>query len=804
VTSVEGAAIVDTVGAPVSPRDLVVGFVKEHAEVVIIVLLVLGTLTLRDPRPGIYVLGITVGAGLALQSIGIVLVYRANRIINFAQVEIGALGGTLFSQLVTRRLPLKGLQTLCPPCVPEATLGRFSKLDYPASKELAARGIPPQIRDVPLSKLQGLQLPRGITTKDLALATAPGWMIQVSYWLSVAVSMAAVILISYVLYALIMRRFQSAPRLIATVVTIGLGQVFVLIAGVIVSLIGAGADEKDPPLIFPATIPIKWKIHVNPATFGTADILSVIIAVVVLAGLAVFFARSSVGVVLRGAAENPDRARTLGVNVSSVNGLVWMMAGALSGIASILLSAGSVGGGTNLVKYLAVAVFGGLVSIPITVVAAFAIGIVDQTVAWSIPTPGTIDGIILVIVVAVLLFQRARATRVDTEATGWNASREARPIPDELKDLPVVRKWVRISQIAGITAVLAVPWLFSPAQTNLAGVALIYGIVALSLLVLTGWAGQISLGHFAFAAIGAYVTAVLEWPFPLRLVAGGLVGAGVAVVIGLPALRLRGLMLAVPTLAFSVAVTSILLNPRYLGKALPAALKRPSIIGLDLNDQRTFYYFVLVFLALATLAVTGMRRSRIARALIASRENEAAAQAFGINLLRARLSAFAVSGFMAAFAGGLFAYSQNGVNLSSYDYKQSIKMFLMVVIGGTGSIAGPLVGALYVGFVDIVGPNIYILFASGATGVGVVVILLFAPGGLADVAFKIRDAMLRRVAERYRIEVPSLIADRKQQAGRAPIAEKTRPSGGAVFIPKRYRADGQWSVVQRKKAATGG
>jgi ABC-type branched-subunit amino acid transport system permease subunit len=247
----------------------------------------------------------------------------------------------------------------------------------------------------------------------------------------------------------------------------------------------------------------------------------------------------------------------------------------------------------------------------------------------------------------------------------------------------------------------------------------------------------------------------------------------------------------------------VLLNPRYLGDALPASLKRPSIIGLDLNDQRTFYYFVLVFLVLAGVAVAGLRRSRIARALIAARENEAAAQAFGINLLRARLSAFAVSGFMAAVAGGLFAYSQNGVNLSSYDYHQSIKMFLMVVIGGTGSIAGPLIGAGYVGVADIFGPDIYFLFASGAVGVGVVVLLLFAPGGLSDVAFKVRDAMLRRVADRYRIEVPSLLADRRGAGHRAPIAEKVRDGGGGMFIPKRYRADGQWSVAQRKKAATG-
>jgi branched-chain amino acid transport system permease protein len=327
------------------------------------------------------------------------------------------------------------------------------------------------------------------------------------------------------------------------------------------------------------------------------------------------------------------------------------------------------------------------------------------------------------------------------------------------------------------------------------------------LLVLTGWAGQISLGHFGFAAIGAWVTVVLHWPFPLSLIAGGVAGGVVAVVIGLPALRLRGLQLAVSTLAFAVAITSVLLNPSILGKHLPSGIKRPGVVGLDLDDQRTFYYFVLFFLALSVAMVIGLRRSRTARALIAGRENEAAAQSVGIDMVRARLGAFGISGFMAAFAGGLFAISQYGVNISSFTYNQSIKMFLMVVIGGTGSIAGPLIGAAYVGLAEILGGGFTglaaAIFASAATGLGVVVVLIAAPGGLGEVAYRIRDAMLRRVADRYRIEVPSLIADRAASAkGRPYIGPKVRAGGGTVFVPKRYRADGQWSVERRHEDAT--
>jgi branched-chain amino acid transport system permease protein len=412
-----------------------------------------------------------------------------------------------------------------------------------------------------------------------------------------------------------------------------------------------------------------------------------------------------------------------------------------------------------------------------------------------------VDVLVLAVIVTVFTVQRTRGTRVDTEAdAGWKASRETRPIPSQLRDLEVVRRWLRTGRALGIVAILGLPWLLSPSQTNLAAVTVIYGIIALSLLVLTGWAGQISLGHFAFAAIGGWVTAVVRLPFPLPPLLGAAAGAVVAVLIGLPALRLRGLHLAVSTIAFAVATTSVLVSPRYLGKHLPSTLNRPRVLGLALEDQRTFYYFALFFLALTVVAVVGMRRSRTARALIGGRDNEPAAQAFGINLVQARLSAFAVSGFLAAFAGGMFAYSQYAVNAQSFTVDASIRIFLMVVIGGLGSVTGPLLGAAYIGAAEMFGQgNAFV--ALGATGIGVVSLLLFLPGGLGELVFMMRDAMLRRVAARYRIDVPSLVADRRRGLGdKVPIEAKARPGGGTVFTPQRYRPDGQWAVLSRAKA----
>jgi len=746
---------------------------KERAELVVLVLLVVGAVLLgtfssgKGIPVGVFGLGVAGGAAVALQAIGIVLVYRSNRLINFAQVAIGAVGGVVFYELAFLGKPLMALHAVCPSCVKTTTIKIADHtFTVPVVRNSSGRLI--------------------------------SWMAHFNFWTSAVAGILVVLILSYVSYSFVIKRFADAPRLIATVVTIGLAAVFELIKGIVPQLF-----HVDPRVAGTMPFPFKLGFSIGTVNFGTTDVVTLMITAAALVLLTAFFARTAIGVVLRGAAENPQRAESLGVNTPALTSIVWVVAGLLSGIVAILAATSAgVGAMAGEERLLAVAVVAGLTSIPITVAAGLVFGIVDQAMLWTVQSSALVDGLVLLIIVTVFLVQRSRSTRTDTESdAGWKASREARPIPAELKSLDVVRRWLLLLRIGGGVLVLGLPLLLSPSQTNLAAVTLIYAIIALSLLVLTGWAGQISLGHFAFAAIGAWVTAVSHWPFPLSVLAGGAVGAVVAVLIGLPALRLRGLHLAVSTLAFAVAVTSLLLNPRYLGRHLPRNLTRPRVLGLALDDQRTFYYFTLFFLVLVVLAVMGLRRSRTARALIGARDNEPAAQAFGINLVRARLGAFAVSGFLAAFAGGMFAFSQYGVNVQSFTVEASIRMFLMVVIGGLGSVAGPLIGAGYIGAVNIFGQSSP-LFALGATGIGVVTLLLFAPGGLGDLVFRMRDSVLRRVAARFRIDVPSLVADRLQGLGwRAAIAPRTRAGGGSSFVPRRYRPTGQWSVEARSRAA---
>jgi branched-chain amino acid transport system permease protein len=727
----------------------------------VLTVLVLGCFALPKGLPlGIGALGVVGGVPVALQAIAIVLIYRSNRIINFAQLQIAGVVMVLFMELAYQGTFLKGIHVVCGTCVRVAPL-RAGDAHF----------------SVPYGVSSGL------------------W--QLNFWLSVLTALLAALLLEMILFAAVhLRRFADAPRLVVTVFTIGAGQAFAML-GVLV--LHGFHDKHGYVQAQPPEFPFHWSATVGGVTFATADLLAVTVLAVVGVSLIGYLRRSSTGVVMRGAADNPARAQTLGVNTAAVNARAWMFAGLIAGVVAVLsVPTSSAVSGVTLVPVLTAAVVGGLVGLPAAAVAALVVGVITHAALWSWDTTAAVDGVSLLVIVVVLLVQRSRPRRSDAGGEGWTQSVELRPIPAELRDLAVVVRWRRTSLgVVGLAA-LALPWVLSPSQTTLTDIVVLYAVIGLSLLVLTGWAGQISLGHLGIAAVGAYITAMLDLPFPLPLIVGGLGGSVAALVVGLPALRLRGLHLAITTLAFNVAVVSLLIDPSELGRYLPQHVERPGLVGLNLTDDRTFYYVTLVLLLITLVATVGMRRSRTGRALIACRENEALAQSFGINLTRARLGAFTISGFMAAVAGGMYAYAAYGVAASDFGLEQSTNVFVLAVIGGLGTTVGPLLGALYVGATTVFSSND--LLALGATGIGLVSVLLFAPGGLSQLAYSVRDMMLRRVADRYKIDVPSLFADRaSSRYVRAPIAPKARRGG---FVPERYRPAGQWAVamLQRERA----
>ncbi|MDQ1446465.1 MAG: branched-chain amino acid transport system permease protein livM, partial [Acidimicrobiaceae bacterium] len=603
-------------------------------------------------------------------------------------------------------------------------------------------------------------------------------------------------------YLFVIRRFRDAPPLVGTVATIAVAQVMTWAA----SRVPGWFKDKEPGGVIPAPVHIRFTI--SPAVFNTADVAAVVAAVVALVGIVWFLRRTRTGVAVRAAAENPDRAASLGVNVTMVGATVWTMAGLLSGLAGVLAvmaNGGGAGGAAagTLVRVLAAAVIAGMVNLPLALLAVLGLAVLDQSFLWSFGNATILDLVVFGLLLAFLLLRPVpRAGRVDPTGGSWIAAREVRPVPAELRGQKDVARLRRRVTIGLGLIVVGFPFIMSPSQTASGTVMLLYGIVGLSLLLLTGWAGLISLGQFAFAAIGgwgvAFFGAKLGLPFLIALPLAGLLGALASVVVGLPALRIRGLYLAVTTLAFAVAVTNVLLGERYGGRLVPSTIERPSIFGLDASNETVFYYLALALLGLVTVAVVGMRRSRTARALIACRDNDRAAQSFGINLVRARLETFAVAGLIAAMAGGLFAYQQGGIAPGNFSPEVSLTMFLMVVIGGLGSIAGPLLGAFMVGGLTIFVPAFVGVFSAAL----VLVILAFVPGGLTQAVFAGRDALLRRIAVRNRIRVPSLLADGRVFAGeeKAAIHPKVRADGSPIELPARYRLPRRPLTVPRVAA----
>lgn len=340
-----------------------------------------------------------------------------------------------------------------------------------------------------------------------------------------------------------------------------------------------------------------------------------------------------------------------------------------------------------------------------------------------------------------------------------------RPIPAVLRGLPEVRIARTVLLVGAAAAALILPHAFEASTVNLMSVALVWGAVAVSLVLLTGWGGHISLGQFAIVGCGAiaYGNIVTRWNVDMfaTLLIAGAAGAVIALLVGLPALRIKGLFLAATTLAFAVTLDSFFLNPSNFPDQVPGSIDRPVLWErFDLESEWAMYYVCLVFLALAILAALGVRRSRSGRVLLATKDNDKAAGAAAIPTTATKLSAFLLSGVVAGIAGGLYILVLHGARAGTFQPALSLEVFSMAVIGGLGSIGGALLGVFSFRLVEqLLSGEARLLL----TGTGLLIVLLVLPGGLGQAVFNLRDRLLRRIADRRGILVPSLVADRREE-----------------------------------------
>ncbi|WP_088279810.1 branched-chain amino acid ABC transporter permease [Ideonella sp. A 288] len=228
---------------------------------------------------------------------------------------------------------------------------------------------------------------------------------------------------------------------------------------------------------------------------------------------------------------------------------------------------------------------------------------------------------------------------------------------------------------------------------------LVYAIAGLGLMVLSGFTGLASIGHAAFLGVGAYVQAWFSakgWPFPLTMAMAALLSAAVGVVVGLPALRVKGIYLAIATLSFGFIVEEVLARWESVTKGNAGmSVVSPQFFGAELGSSEAFYFIALGTCVLVTLGVINLMRSATGRAFIAIRDSEVSAQSMGIHLAGYKTLAFALSAAIVGLAGALYAHKLRFISPDQFGIVQSIDLLLLVVVGGVGSIHGAFLGAIF-------------------------------------------------------------------------------------------------------------
>jgi branched-chain amino acid transport system permease protein len=557
----------------------------------------------------------------------------------------------------------------------------------------------------------------------------------------------------------VIRRLFTAPRLVVTVATIGIAELFGGVQGLL-------ETQWHDPLRLTPRLAVPWDvtIMVGQVTLRGEHLLALVVVPVVALGLTYFLNRTDFGTAVQAAAENADRARLLGIDVRKMSSIVWLVAGLLAGMTAILqapivgFSFGSGAGPGLLLRALAPAMIARLASLPHAFAAAVGLGVVEQAIVWNTDTAGPVDAFLLVVVLVALLARRKSSGRAaDAEERSFAAASSVRSFPRELSRI----RWLVIARRMLVLAALAVPVLLpllvSVSTTNLLSVLLVYVLAAASLTVVTGYAGQVSFGQWALvgasALFGGWLMTVQHVPVVPAFTTTILAGVTLSLIVALPAIRVRGLLLGVTTLALAVAASSYLfgLTPFKAG----TLVTRGTLGPVDLDDERSFYYVSLAVTLLGLLAVRGYRTSRWGRLALAVRDNDRAASSYGVEPVTVKLVAFGLSGLLTSLAGFLYMLAEQAVSPGSFPVETSLLLFGACVIGGIGSITGAILAALYLRGIQFFVPSLQLL----TTSFGLLLVLVALPTGLGGLLFRLRDALLRQVAVREQVHVPSLVAD---------------------------------------------
>ena len=553
------------------------------------------------------------------------------------------------------------------------------------------------------------------------------------------------------------RRLRRAPRLVTLVATLAIGQG---VLGLVVVLFERNQEQAETLRTIPTVV--RGIIDVGDVNLTGGDLQVIALVPLIALELALFFRLSRFGVAIRAAAENGESARLLGISVDKVASFSWVVGLVLAALAGILLSAqqGTLAISTLstgfLVRALAAALIGGLTSLPGALVGGLAVGIGEAVISGFFrDTLGAAD-VVFFLAVVTMLIVRPQGLFGEREETEDKVAfvPALRDLPERLATSFFNVALRRVTIVTLVVFALGVSLVTGSATNGTLTLVVVGAMVGVSLTVLMGYTGQISLGHWSLVGVGAFAAANLHTrlgvPFLLTVPLVVVIGMAVSLLIGLPALRIKGLYLAVVTLTFSYAAELYVFRGELIGggqTGQPMNVPAFGSFDLDSPSNRPLFAFSLGMLVLCLLVARNLLRSRTGRTFLALRENEKAAATLGVSLRTARLTAFAVSGGIASLAGLVFALRVGNVNATDFPTERSLVLVLMVMIGGLGALSGSFLGAFVVFGLPFLLSFDNAWIVPIGTGILSIEVIVRTRGGLAGLVQRARTAAVTGLVE---------------------------------------------------------
>jgi branched-chain amino acid transport system permease protein len=516
------------------------------------------------------------------------------------------------------------------------------------------------------------------------------WELRVHHHVPTLIALILVVLVAAPLLGigldrLIMRRVQRQALVVQLMVTVGL----------MLSFMGLAATlwDQNAPHVIP-TFFGTGGFHIGQVILSWHRLAIIVVALVLAIALRFLLFRTRLGVAMRAVVDNRELAALSGARPDVVSGFSWALGCSLAAVAGILIAPDTgmaVAGSLSLIVINAfvAAIVGRLRSLPLTFVGALllalAIQFSQQFLAlgqrWA-QAPLALPAIMLFIVLLLLPQAKLQFGRIGGVR--------------RIERVSTVRD-TAIGMIVLVVVMGIVGEFLSSTNLNRLTAGMATALIVLSLVPLTGWAGQVSLAPLAFAGFGA--VAYAKWGgahgSPLAIVLATLVAVPIGAIISIPALRLHGLYLALATLAFaSMAEYVIFTQPELLGSQ-SAYVNRLKIFGLDFSGSHVFLVLITAVFGLASVGIVALRRSAFGRRLVAMRDSEAASATVGVNILETKVVVFMLSAAIAGFAGTFLAQQLGSLSPQNFIMLQGLPMVLALVIGGVASVAGALFAGVF-------------------------------------------------------------------------------------------------------------